>query len=131
MPITDSNNTSSLDNTIVVLVDEVTGNTVGITNEREIKISSFANQLFIDGNKTITTTEDIAAVGASNLTNRKSVVIYNRGGEDVYYGTTGVADTTGIVIIKDELVELQIGDNINVYLITKAGTATVTIQEFS
>lgn len=102
-----------------------------VTSEGELKISSFANVDFQDANKTITTTESLAAVGGSNLINRKSVVIYNRGAQAIYYGTTGVDDTTGIVVEKDELIELQVGDSIDIYLVTKTGNATVTIQEFS
>ena len=67
----------------------------------------------------------------SNLPNRKSLVIYNRGAQEVYYGTTGVDDTTGIVIEKDELIILAVGDGVNIYLVTKTGNATVTIQEFA
>lgn len=102
-----------------------------VTAEGEIKISSFANVTFIDGNKTINTTESLASVGVSNLANRKSVVIFNRGGQTIYYGTTGVDDTTGIAIEKDEVIELELGDSIMVYLVTKTGSSTVTIQEFA
>jgi len=120
--------------TKIVGADPVTGEEsffAEVTSEGELKISSFANVSFIDGNKTINTTESLAAVGGSNLANRKSLVIYNRGSQEVYYGTTGVDDTTGIVIEKDELITLAVGENVNIYLVTKTGNSTVTIQEFA
>ncbi len=104
-----------------------------VTSEGEAKISSFANVTFIDAVKTITTVEQLAAVGGSNLANRKSVVISNLGPQTVYYGSTGVLGGSGprIAIEKDELIELEVGDNIMVYLITSTSTADVTIQEFA
>lgn len=107
------------------------GNILEITDEGEAKISSFANVAFNTANKTINTTESLAAVAGSNLSNRKSVIIFNRGAQDIYYGPTGVNDTNGIIVTKDEVISLEVGDNIDVYLITKTGTATVTIQEFA
>lgn len=106
-------------------------NYLNVTSEGEIKISNFANISFLAANKNITATESLASVGGSNLANRKTLVIFNRGGQTVYYGPSGVTDLTGIAIEKDELISLPFGDNINVYLITKTGTSTVTIQELA
>ena len=103
-----------------------------VTSEGELKISSFANVDFQDVNKAASGTEILAAVGGSNLTNRKSLIIYNRVGDAIYYGTTGVGETTGIEIEEGELITLLVGDNIDIYIATKAGgSATVTLQEFS
>lgn len=102
-----------------------------VSSEGELKISSFANISFIATNKTINTTESLASVGGSNLSNRKTLVIFNRGSQTIYYGPSGVDDTTGIAIEKDELITLDVGQNILVYLVTKTGNATVTIQELA
>lgn len=106
-------------------------NYLNVTNEGEVKISNFANVSFIAANKNVSTTESLASVGGSNLSNRKTLVIFNRGGQTIYYGPSGVTDLTGIAIEKDELISLPFGEAINVYLITKTGTSTVTIQELS
>lgn len=128
--ITDSNRTNDSDTTIVE-IEGPSGNKLEITAEGEAKISSFANVSFVTANKTATTTELLVNVSGTNLANRKSVVVYNRGAQDIYYGPTGVDDTTGVVISKDELVAFEVGDSINLYIVTKTGTATVTIQEFA
>ena len=106
-------------------------NIVKVSPEGELAVSNFANIDFQDANKTVTTTQILAAASTSNLANRKSLVVFNRGSSSIYYGSTGVTDTTGIEIAKDELVSFTVGENINIYLVTKTGTATVTIQEFS
>lgn len=113
----------------IVGADET--NVAKVSDQGELFVSNFANVTLVDATKTITTTESLAAVGGSNLANRKSLVIYNRGAQDVFYGTTGVDDTTGIPIIKDEIITLAIGENVSVYLVTKTGTASVTFQEFA
>ena len=106
-------------------------NYANVTAEGELKISSFANVDFQSANKTINTTETLASVAVSNLSNRKTLLIFNRGSQTVYYGPSGVDDATGIPIEKDELITLDVGENILIYLITKTGNATVTIQELA
>lgn len=128
--IIDSNSSNDSDYSIVELRGP-SGNAAEVTAEGEVKISSFANLSFVDGNRTINTTEIVANVSGTNLANRKSLIIYNRGAQDIFYGTTGVSDTTGIAIAKEEVVSLEIGENINIYLVTKTGVATATIQEFA
>ena len=129
--VVDSNNTDDNDNTVVVIRNSSGLNTVDVTDQGEIKISSFANVDFQDAVKVINTTQTLASVGGSNLSGRKSVVIFNKGGQTVYYGTTGVNDLSGIAIEKDELIELEVGDNIEIYIVTKTGNASVIIQEFA
>lgn len=102
-----------------------------VTSEGELKISSFANVTFITDVKSYGTTPTLACVGVANLANRKSLVIYNRGPQEIYYGDSGVNQNNGIIIEKDELVELQLGENIQIYLTTKTGTSQVIIQEFA
>ena len=106
-------------------------NYVNVTPEGEIKTSNFANLDFQDANKSVSTTEILASVGVSNLANRKTLVIFNRGSQTIFYGTTGVSDITGIAIEKDELITFSVGENVNIYLVTKTGNSTVTIQEFA
>ena len=106
-------------------------NFADVTSEGELKISSFANVDFQDVVKTVSTFEIKASVGASNLSNRKTLLIVNKGAQDVFYGTTGVSSTTGAVIEKDETINIDVGDNIDIFLVTAASTSDVVIQEFS
>lgn len=120
--------------TTKVIGSDLTGNEtnfLGITDEGELKVASFPNLSYISSVKTINTIESIGAVGVSNLSNRKSLSIYNKGAQDIYYGPTGVTDTTGIPIFKDEVLSLDIGDGVDLYLVTKTGSATVIVQEFA
>ena len=117
---------------IVNICDPVTGNCVNVTPEGEIKISSFANIDYKSVNKNITTTEKLASVGVSNLAGRKELNIFNKGAQTIFYGPTGVTDVTGTPIEKDEVASFDNhGDNINIFLVTKTGTATVIIEELS
>ena len=116
---------------LVRITDASETNIVKVSPEGELAVSNFANINFVDANKTASTTEILACAGVSNLANRKTLVIYNRGSQDIYYGTTGVDDTTGIIIAKDELVNFSVGENVEIYIVTKTGNSTVTIQEFS
>ena len=102
-----------------------------VTSEGELKISSFANIDYQAASKTATTTESLVSVGGSNLTNRKLLVVNNKGPQDIFLGPTGVTTTNGITVEKDEQVTLAVGDNVDVYMITGSSSATVTIQEFS
>lgn len=102
-----------------------------VTSEGELKISSFANVTFDVAVKTISSSQTLASVGVSNMTNRKSLVIFNKGAQPVYYGKTGVTTTNGIPILKDETLVIGVGQNINIYLITASSTSDVIIQEFA
>ena len=106
-------------------------NYLDVTSEGEIKVASFPNVSYLTGLKTASTTELLVSVGGANLVSRKTLTIYNKGAQDVYFGPTGVTDTTGIPIIKDEAVTMDVGDNVHVYIVTKTGTTSVVIQEYS
>jgi len=102
-----------------------------VTSEGELKISSFANVSYAAVLKTVTTVQSLASVGVSNLANRKGLVIYNKGAQSIYYGPTGVTAATGIPVLKDEIVVLGYGQNINVYVLTSTSTADVIYQEYA
>lgn len=116
---------------LVRITDSTESNIVKVSPEGELAVSNFANIAFVDANKTINTTESLASAGVANLANRKTLVIFNRGAQSIYYGTTGVDDIIGIEIAKDELISFSVGEAIDIYIVTKTGTSSVTIQEFS
>jgi hypothetical protein len=103
-----------------------------VTSEGELKISSFANVSYAAAQKVVNTTPQIAAVGGSNLANRKGLFLYNKGSQIVYYGPSGATVTTGAVpILKDEAASLAFGDNVDVYVFTTTSNADLVIQEFA
>lgn len=106
-------------------------NFLAVNEEGEVQVSSFANISYLSTAKSVTTTEVLAAAGASNLSGRKKLIVYNRGPQDIFFGPTGVSETNGIPILKDEFASFDVGDNVNVYLVTKTGSSNVVIQEFS
>ena len=99
--------------------------------DKDVRVSNFANTDFQDAAKSVTTAEILAAVGASNLTDRRSLIIFNNGSQTVYYGTTGVTSNNGVPIERGEVVTLLVGDTIDIFIATGAGSADVVIQEFS
>lgn len=113
-------------------IEGESGNILEITSEGEAKISSFANVSFVAGDKTVSTTESLASVGVSNLANRKSIKIINRGNKAIYFGPTGLSDSAlSDELLSGESVTLAVGDNIDIYYLTKTGTSTVTVWEFA
>ena len=120
--------------TKIVGADPSTGqetNFLNVTSEGEAKISSFANVDFQRAVKTVSAVQIRASVGASNLSNRKLLVIFNKDAQDVFYGPTGLISSDGIPIEKEEIIVLAVGDNIDIFLITAVSTSDVIIQEFS
>lgn len=116
----------------VNIVDPNNGNIVGVSSDGEMRVANFANIQFISAAKTVNTTASLLAVGGANLANRKSVVVFNRGTQDMYYGTAAVTDeTNGIPIPKDSQAVFQVGENINIYIVTKTGTSDIIVQEFA
>ena len=102
--------------------------------DKNTPVTEFVNGSFIDVAKTISTQgvgETLASVGVSNLVRRTTLVVFNHGPQTVFYGTTGVVQATAVPIEKNEFVELKVGDNIQIFLVTNISTSSVTIQEFS
>jgi hypothetical protein len=87
------------------------------------------NKVLLIGNKTITTTQSLLAVSASNNTDRQFIRIYNSGTQKIYIGTTGVTTTTGEPLEKDQHITIAIRDNLSLYAITATGTASIIIWE--
>lgn len=117
---------------ITRIVGDNEDNIAKVSPEGEIYVNNFANVSFITAPKTVNTTASLLAVGVSNLTARKSVVVYNRGAQDIYYGDATVTDETdGIPIPKDGQAVFQVGENIDIYVVTKTGTSNIIVQEFA
>lgn len=90
------------------------------------------NEEFIAAEKTVGTTQLLVCVGADNLPNRQSVVIYNRSTNTVWVGPTGVTTSSkGVPIPSQAMVTFNVGDEIYMYLIADTAGNAVTVQEFA
>lgn len=93
--------------------------------------SDVLSDAYVAGVISVSTSEIEAKVGASRLSGRETLRIYNNSNITIYFGPTGVTSSTGEPIFKNQWVNIPIGD-IAVYLITASGTASdVRIQEFA
>lgn len=79
---------------------------------------------------TVSTTAIEAKVGASPLSNRKLLTVYNNSNQTIYWGfTSGVLTTTGTPIVKGQQASWDVGDNQSIFLIASTGSNDVRITE--
>lgn len=102
---------------------------MGITFDPEL--SDVTNDAYVTGSITATTSQTEAKVGGSTLNGREILYIENKGNVDVFYGPTGVTSTTGARLAKNQFVFLPAGKNIQIFVITASGSASVVVQEFA
>lgn len=93
------------------------------------EFSDVLNDAYVAGVISVSTSQVEAKVGASRLSVRETLRIFNNSQTTIYFGPSGVTSTSGEPIFKNQWVNIPIGD-IGVYLITASGTAAdVRIQE--
>lgn len=85
---------------------------------------------------TVSTTEVEAKVGASGLTGRQELLVFNDGTETLYYGPTGVTirgtgANDGIPLRANQVMNIQVGEGISVFLIAANANTDVIIQELA
>lgn len=98
----------------------------------EVSTAEGAEDSYVSGVISVTTSQIQAKVGVSNLTGREVLRIYNNSNVTIYFGPSGVTASTGEPIFKNQWVEIKVKDSINVFLITASGTASdVRIQEMA
>jgi hypothetical protein len=83
---------------------------------------------FLSGTITVSTTVVEAKVGATRLSTRQYLSIHNTGPGTIYLGTNTVTSSTGRPILRDQSIDLPIG-NLGVYLVSGQGNNTVIVQE--
>lgn len=94
------------------------------------ELSDVVNQSYVAGSISVSTSAVEAKVGGSRLTGRETLRIYNNSNTTIYFGPSGVTAATGEPVYKDQWVNIPIGDQLAVFLITDSGTASdVRIQE--
>jgi len=82
-------------------------------------------------NITVTTTPQEVKVGASPMAERQVVTIQPLTG-DVYYGySNSVSSTNGTKIFKNQLLPLEAGEKLSVWVVAASGSIDVRITEVS
>lgn len=96
------------------------------------RFNDIVNTDYTGGAITVGTSEQLASAnGSSNLDDRQELIIYNNSSNTVYFGPTGVTTSSGIPLEPNETINVQAGDNINIYLIADSSGNSVIVQEFS
>lgn len=79
---------------------------------------------------TVGTSSVEAKVGASRLTGRKALSVFNNSNSTIYWGyTSGVTTSSGTPIFKDQQIVFAVGDGQSVYLISGSAGNNVRITE--
>ncbi len=80
------------------------------------------NSSGLEGSLSVGTSAIEIKVGASPLTGRKEVTLFNNSNNTIYWGyTSGVTVSTGTPIVKNQFVTWSVGDLLSLYVI--AGSA--------
>lgn len=81
---------------------------------------------------TVGTSATEVKVGASPLADRKIVVIYHNGSNQLYYGlSNSVTTSNGIRIFKNQIVMITAGENTSIWLISDQSGQDVRIMEMA
>jgi len=84
----------------------------------------------VQGSVTVGTSFAEAKVGASRLTGRKSLTVFNNSNATIYWGyTNAVTTSTGTPIFKDQQVEFAVGDAQGIFLIAGSAGNNVRVTE--
>jgi hypothetical protein len=86
---------------------------------------------YVAANKTITTSQSLLAAGSVNLSNRETIIIFNKGTANIFIGPTGVTINNGLKIVPNQMMTLNAGEQIQIYAITDTGSASVVVQELA
>ena len=97
----------------------------------KVYIQDVATDSLLETVLTVTATPVEAKVGATALTNRILLVIYNSANQKVYWGTSTVTPTSGIPIYKKQTFFLPTDENVPIYLCLTTGSSSVHIKEFA
>lgn len=101
---------------------------LAINGDGSINIAQAAATSAAYGEETVTTTA--TKIIASNLANRRKVIVQNLGNKDMFFGhNNSVTTATGIRISAGSSAELEFGPSLDLYGITASGTADVRYLE--
>ena len=85
---------------------------------------------YVAGAISVSTTQVEAKVGASRLTGREYVRVFNNSSGTIYFGPSGVTTSTGEPLFKNQWVSIPLGD-IAIFLIAASSLTDIRIQEFA
>ncbi len=121
----------------IVGADRSTGNETAFgyveSRDGEIKAVDILNAGGTQGSLSVTSTATEIRVGASNLANRKSIMIYNNSTNTIYWGVTNaVTVANGIPLPPQSFISLSFSNTVTVWGIAPAAlTAEMRIVEVS
>ena len=97
--------------------------------------SDVLDSAFVHGTINVGNSDVIANVSGTNLAKRQTLVIYNDSNKDMFYGPSGVSSSggaKGILFSSQETVTLNIGEFIDIFIISSTpGANKAIIQEFA
>lgn len=101
---------------------------LAINGDGSINIAQAAATSAAYGEETVTTTA--TKIIASNLANRRKVIVQNLGSKDMFFGhNASVTTATGIRISAGSSAELEFGPSLDLYGITASGSADARYLE--
>lgn len=101
-------------------------------SEGSLKVVDVANASILQ--QRIAVTGTAAALPASALSNRRSIMLQNAGSASVYIGSatvTASGATAGIEVPKGSFIELEAGPAVSVYAISGGGSVNVNVLEMA
>lgn len=102
------------------------------SDQTDVPIKDVMNVAGVNGAITVGTTAVAARVGASNLANRKNLTIHNNSLVTLYWGYSNLVTTAnGTPLYSNQIISLDVGPNITIYLIASIAGNNVRITEAS
>jgi len=82
---------------------------------------------FVNTEVTLTTASTAYLLPATEMTDRKAIVVYNKSANDVYLGGSGVTTTTGLLLSPDTSITLNISSSL--YAICATASTAINVLE--
>lgn len=111
---------------------------VSATGDRADLLADMYRRVWINDSPNIASLTTVVTAGltevalpATNLAGRRRMFIQNTSDKDMFIGPTGVLTTTGFRIAKGATLSLEIGQNIDLFVITTAAAKDVVVFELA
>jgi len=103
---------------------------VSSTATGKLNVADKSNAGGVQGALSVGTSAVEAKVGASALTDRATLTIYNNSNSVIYWGyTSGVTSSNGTPILKREFLTFEVGPSTSIFLIAASAGNDVRITE--
>ena len=66
---------------------------------------------------------------ASDLANRRKILVQNIGSKNIFIGNSGVTTSTGVMVPAGASAEFELGSQVNLHAITASGSSNVRVME--